>query len=624
MRPAAIVLGLIAVLWANYYLRSTLEDSPRYLYSFLETFYAKELPDVFAMPTWRLFLPLKQVTGAWAATTLIVVYLTEKAITSPGAWYLFNALSILTIFGTSWILFRSAVFTFTAAICVGFGTQFYQTYAVTGGIASPLLLTYHTMLLFGIVQVVRGVTPRWLWWLVFALGLFVNFFGYEGWLDVLVLVWVSLPFACIGLRRLECLEQARRLARVTAGLTAAGMLYIFVKVTYGFGQVEGSESDVLFNYDSWRLVMDDLISNAFTHTYLAVSNFLPPALVGSTGMFHLGAQHLIDAQHQYHEPFQYLVPMHQVFYWRYYAGAVFVLLCGSIVSASKRMWRRPTPWTLALIVILLMLLVPGSTHSVIKFRPMNAMPVMTYHVTLGIIGASLLIAWLTTTAWRGLRVRPLAVAVVIGVWLTVLYGALARPAYLAYMAAQSGLGEFVYPNPMKALLDRLGWQYDFPRGMALYRLMPYQRDEALSRARSQLADLPGRLPSAREWPKLVETFQTADAPNGGIEVTGDDSQFGYQLMSPPIPVQPSQSYIVRYKFEMVEGRVCVGIISGDQQRWLVPPDGTTVEYAFNAGTLDAVRVVLANCNLSDLGNRVTKVRAIGGSYAMVQPPGAQP
>ena len=162
LRPAAIAIGLAAVLWANYYLRSTLEDSPRYLYSFLERFYEKDIPSIFAMPLWQMFMPLKQVTGAWAATTLLLVYLTEQAFGSPGAWYIFNALSILVTFGTTWILFRSAIFSFTAAICVGFGTQFYQTYAVTGGIASPLLLSYHTLLVFSIVQVVRGVTPRWL------------------------------------------------------------------------------------------------------------------------------------------------------------------------------------------------------------------------------------------------------------------------------------------------------------------------------------------------------------------------------------------------------------------------------------------------------------------------------
>jgi hypothetical protein len=601
---------------ANYFLRATLEESPRYLYSFMERFYAKELPDIFAMPTWRLFMPLKQVTGAWAATTLLLVYKTELLIGSPGAWYLFNALSMLVVFGGSFLLFRSAVFSFTAALCVGFGTQFYQAYAVTGGIASPLLLCYHALLLFTIVQVVRGVAPRWLWWTAFAVSLFLNFFGYEGWLDVLVVVCVSFPFAYIGLRRLDRAEEARRLTRVVAGLIVAGIVYVVVKVTYGFGQVQGSESDVVFNYDRWSLIFDDLVSNVFTHSYLAISNFLPPMFVSSMGMYQLGAQPLIDAQHEYHGPFLYLVPMHHVFFWRYYAGAAFVLLCGAIYLASVRMYRKPSAWTLALVIMLLMLLVPGSTHTLIKFRPMNAMPVMTYHVTLGIIGAALVIAWLTTAAFRGIRARPLAVAVVAAVWLTILYGSLARPAYLSYMAAQSGLGNQLYPNPMRKLVEMMGGTYEGPLGMAEFPLMPARRDDDVAAARRALGDLPNRLPPFAQWDAVIDTHKMTPVP-GGVELTGDDTQMGYQLLSPVVPVMPGRTYLLRIKFDVITGRVCAGILTGDQKRWLNPPDGSTADFVFNTVEVDGIRVVIANCYPTDVGNQPTKARLTGGSYAVL-------
>lgn len=624
LRGVAIALGLVTLAWANYYLRATLEDSPRYMHSFLERFYEKDLPSIFAMPTWRLFMPLPQITGAWAATTLLAVYLTEQVIGSPGAWYLFNILSILVAFGTSWILFRSAVFSFTFAICVGFGTQFYHAYAVTGGIASPLLWIYHALLLFSIAQVVRGATPRWAWWIVFAISLFLNFFGYEGWLDVLVLVCVSLPFVYVGLRRLDQHAAATRMARVTAGLVVAGIVYVLVKVNYGFGQVQGSESDVVFNYDSAWLVADDLISNVFTHSYLAISNFLPPLFVGSSGMYRLGAQHLIDAQHLYHEPFLYLVPMHHVFFWRYYAGAAFVLLGVAVYAMSRRMWRHPSAWTLALIVFLLMLVVPGSTHTLIKFRPMNAMPVMTYHITLGVVGAAGVIAWLTASAWRRSRRPAIAIAIVTGVWALIFYGSLARPMYLAHMAAQAGLGEFVYPNPMKTLFDQLGWRYDAPRGVALYRLMPYQRDEAFSVARNQLPELPGKLPPVDQWERVSVQSAMQPAAAGGFEFEGDNTQFGYQLMTPPIFVQPGLSYVVRARFEPLDGRTCLGILTGDQQRWIVPPDGTSIEYPFSSAGVEAFRLVIANCNLSDIDNPVTKVRVSGGSYAALSVPEPRP
>lgn len=622
VRPALVVAGLALLLAANYYLRHTLEESPRRMISFMETFYGPQIPVVFAKPWWQLLLPIQEFTGAWATTTMILTYALELRLTPGGVWELYNALSILVAFGASWVLFRSAVFSFTFAICVGFGTQFYHAYAVPGGIASYVVATYHMLLLFSAAQIVRGARPMWAWVLALAFSVALNVLGYEGWLDLLVLAWVATPLLYVGLRRLDRADSATRLAWVTTLLTVVGITYIVVKVTYGFGQSKGSESDVLFNYTSVWPVLDDLVSNIFTQTYMSVSNFLPPLLVGASAFYRLGSDYLVASQHGYHEPYNYLVPMQQVFFWRYYAGATFVILLGGIGLTIKRGWRRPSTWNLALGLFLLMILVAGPTHSLIKFRPMKAEPVMTYHVTVGVLGAALLISWLLTTAWRAWR-RPLALGLVVAVWGTIFYGALARPPYLSHMAAQVGLGEYLYPNPMKALIERMGGTYDGPRGLALYRLMPYQLDEGLARARAALADLPARLPAPTEWsPGLPEWLKPLDS--GAIEVSGDATQFGYQLMSPVVPVSPGTRYLVRLRFETLAGRVCGGVLTADQQRWLVSPDGNTVEYAFDSGDRDGFRVVMANCYGNDVGNPTSRFRLLGGSFGVLSAPKVVP
>ena len=116
-RWAAIAAGLAAVLIANYYLRSSLEDAPRYLYSFIQRFYPEEAKIVFGqLPTWRLFLPIREISGTWSTTTLIQTSVLERSLTPAGVWYLYNAISILVAFGTTWALFRSAVFSFTFAL----------------------------------------------------------------------------------------------------------------------------------------------------------------------------------------------------------------------------------------------------------------------------------------------------------------------------------------------------------------------------------------------------------------------------------------------------------------------------------------------------------------------------
>ena len=622
-RLAAVAAGLVLLLLANYYLRHTLEEAPRRMISFMETFYGPQIPVVFAKPWWQLLLPIKEFTGAWATSTMILTYALERRLTPGGVWELYNALAILVAFGTSWVLFRSAVFSFTFAIAIGFGTQFYHAYAVTGGIASYVVASYHMLLLFTTAQIVRGATPVPAWWAGLAVSLLLNMLGYEGWLDVLVLTWVAAPFVYLGLRRLDRAGDARRLLGVIAVLTAAGVIYVVMKVRLGYGQAQGSESDIVFNYGSTWLMVEDLISNVFTHTYLSVSNFLPPSLVGATSGYWLGAEQLIGAQHGHHEPYLYLVAMNQVFFWRYYAGATLLLVIYATYRGVVRLNSQPSAWTMALVVFLLMILAPGATHTVIKFRPMNAMPAMTYHVTVGIIGAAGVMAWLVTTAWRMWSNRPAALAVVAVVWAMVFYGALARPPYLAYMAAQSGLGNQLYPNPMRMLVERFGGHYNSPAGMMAYPLMPSRHDDDMSIARGLLADLPNALPPLDQWLKATEQTATP-AREGGIEYSGDATQSGYQLISPPIPVQANSTYLMRVKFAVLAGRVCAGILTGDQQRWVVPPDGGTLEFLFQSGTLDAVRVVLANCHPLDTGNPKSRFRVAGGSYTRLAAAEARP
>jgi hypothetical protein len=101
---------------------------------------------------------------------------------------------------------------------------------------------------------------------------------------------------------------------------------------------------------------------------------------------------------------------------------------------------------------------------------------------------------------------------------------------------------------------------------------------------------------------------------------GDNTQFGYQLMSPPVPLRPSTTYLFRVRYTTEEGRVCAGILTGDQQRWVVPPDGATVEFRFDSNQLDAARVVIANCHVADSGYPRSRITLSGGSYGVIAAP----
>ena len=70
--------------------------------------------------------------------------------------------------------------------------------------------------------------------------------------------------------------------------------------------------------------------------------------------------------------------------------------------------------------------------------------------------------------------------------------------------------------------------------------------------------------------------------------------------------------------------MCPGLLSGDGQRWLVPPDGTTAEFLFRSAQVAAVQVVVANCYLLDGGNPKSRFRVTGGSYSLLQTSGQTP
>jgi hypothetical protein len=146
--------------------------------------------------------------------------------------------------------------------------------------------------------------------------------------------------------------------------------------------------------------------------------------------------------------------------------------------------------------------------------------------------------------------------------------------------------------------------------------MPYKRDEEIATARRGLAPLPNPLPPLDQWTNASAGGEVTTTPKS-IEMKGDTTQFGYQLMSPPIPVRPDSHYLLRVRFEVSQGRVCAGVLTGNQQRWVVPPDGSTAEQAFDTGPVDQVRVVLANCFVADAGNPRSGFTLTGGSYAML-------
>jgi hypothetical protein len=586
--------GLPVLVYAEIFLRRNLEHADKYLFSFLQFYYGTALADVFSRPWWQLMLPIREFTGAWSCAA-VITHLVETRIGIPGTWYLFNALLVVVSFLSSWIVFESFAFSYTFAICMGFGTQFVHTYAVSGGMASPLIACVFELLLACAYRfVVAERHARW-WAAGFAISLVTCALSYEGWLDLAVVVAVAALLFAIVAAHQRAPIQSRRLLAVFASVAFVAVLYVVVKTRLGYGQVAGSESDVVFNYRQWSPLIEDLASNVVTHLYMSVTNFLPPMLTSSTALYEIGADGLVALQNGYHAPYSYLVPMHYLFLWRFAAGAVALGLAMLLVRLIVRTWRQPSADRVTVITGLLMMWLAGSTHALVKIRPMKVTPVMSYHVLVGVIGAALLISYAMLIVWRDWRSGVARIAATAIVWGVLFYGALARPLMLSHLAAQSGLGGGLYPDPMASLLEMFGRSRAPKGGREVYQLMkrpPGIRDDALTPPlMAGLPPLPMTAPDLSQWTRMkgVSVSQTSE----GHAVTGNDVG-GYQLMSPSVPVPAHHRLLARASGTLDRGKVCLGILDKRQQ-WLVAPQFGTQELSADTGANDAVSFVFSTC-----------------------------
>jgi hypothetical protein len=613
--------GLPLLLLANYFLRHTLEESQLWITSFFESAYPMAEKIVFSDQHrwWQYFLPEPRFTGSWTTTTLILTRFVELRLTPAVTWYLFNGILVASSFFLSWYVFRSFVFSYTFAICFAFGTQLYHTYAVSGSIGFCLLFVYYQVLLVCLYKVITAERRRPAWWAAFAVALVVTALAYEGWLDFLVFVWIAAIYLAVIFLHSGRRRELRRMLTAVAAMTIVGGVYVYIKTLAGYGQVRGAESDVVFNYTWLAPAIEDVISNVFTHLYIVLTMFLPPVLVSSTSLLTVGPQQLVAEQYGYHLPAQYLVAMHHVFLWRYYAGIAFAVLVGAVALCIRRSWIEPGARWIVPCVFLIMVAVGGPTHDFIKFRPMKSMPLLGYHAMVGNLGMALLVAYLMMAARRALRNTFVFTLIAVAVWGTTIYAALSRPAMMKQMAAQVGLGENLYPDPSATLSKLLGTKPPALAPTVYYRLEPY-RDPATepSSFDDTLPPLPELLPVPTLWTRGERVSVWAD--QFGFVVQGNATQLGAQLSSPPVAVRPRQHLLLRIVARVDQGQVCVGVLGQDPLQWMLPPSPPQTEYALYTGDNTAMTIVVANCYPDTARNVPTRLLWNSASLARLESP----
>jgi hypothetical protein len=623
LRWAVSAAALAVLVAANVFLRHTLEHSHQYIFVFFDEIFPvaaqKFRAGAYTFP--QLFLPNPDLGGSWSTTTLVLTNWVETKLTAPVTWELLNALVVAVSFLAGLAAFDSLVFACTLAIAIGFGTQLYQAYATGGPVGLNLLIVYLELLLLCGWRSMTATRRVRLWQAAFAVVAVVTALAYEGWLDFLVFVWIALPLFVIALFRFGRRHLLPRLAFLAGSLTVVGIAYVLIKIRFGYGQVPGAESDVVFNYPALAPAAEDVLSNALTHLYTVITNFLPAPFVSSTALYSVGPERLMDLQYGYHPQATFLVPMHYLFLWRYYAGAAAVAIVYFLVLAIRRGVLDRSADAIALAVFMLMMLVGGPTHAMIKFRPMKSAPILGYQVLVGVIGGALLIAYLLMMARRDFRSRSTSTVVILASWMILAYGSLTRPAMYSHLAAQVGLGEGLYPDPWRTVAERLHVDTHSAAGLTAYRaapLPPARSDETPIGLRQEGPEwrppFTTALPAWNQW-QIPEGVR-AETHGDTIDLIGDTSRFRYQLVSPPVVVTAHHTVAVRMRVRVAQGRVCLGALDRAEAQWVLVPDQFRQEYVFDTGDNDRVSFVIANCNVRRTDNDRTKLQAFGVTYEL--------
>ena len=126
-----------------------------------------------------------------------------------------------------------------------------------------------------------------------------------------------------------------------------------------------------------------------------------------------------------------------------------------------------------------------------------------------------------------------------------------------------------------------------------------------------------KLPDFANWVPSVGVNVAKEGPR--YKMVGDNTQWGYQLSSQAIAVSPNSAVVVRLDYEVVAGKICVGILD-EKSSWLVAADRSERVYEFNSGSNSSLRIVFANCNQQKDGNKVSRVLLNDSTYRVVSSP----
>jgi hypothetical protein len=392
----------------------------------------------------RLLLPFEYDPGRggifWNATSILFLYGAEKYFGPLAAYVLFSNLFIATAFIAARLVTRSLCFAATIAFAFAFGTQLNYAYTYGWLIVIYILLTYCAANLALAVYLVSGRRTGARWHAAFVLSLCLAALAGEWWINYATAMIAASAFGAAWASHHKDPDTRSSSLFILGATIAVLVIYLVVRMPFGGNFLKsGTEDELIFSYPYVVLMIEDVIVNFFTLLFMTLSNYFPSLISLSNSLTYLDAPTIVAEQHGYDAGHQQLVVMSHLFLWRFYAGVVATLFLGFTGVAAVQAWRTRSIPAAVITVLALMVVAGFSTHLVIKMRPYNSVPSLTYKAIISVSAWTVLLSYLTMMSRGWLKSVRSYYVVTVSVWACIFLAALTRPGMQARHLAQVGL-----------------------------------------------------------------------------------------------------------------------------------------------------------------------------------------
>jgi len=320
------------------------------------------------------------------------------------------------------------------------GTQLDYVYTNGDLLVLYVLLIYVSVNFAIAVLLVSGRLAGWKWLVAYISSLCWVALATEWWINYATAMIAASAFGILWSSRDWNIEIRTASTRILLATISVLGTYLVIRLQILAQFVRsGAEEELLVTYSNYILMIEDFITNFFTLLYESLTNYLPSIVTSSNSLTYLGKEIIVAEQYGYDAEHVQLVVMSHLFLWRFYAGVAGTLFVGCVVWSVIRAWRTSSLASASVAALTLMVVSGFSTHLMIKMRPFNSVPGLSYKVTISAAALTVLVAYLTTILSQRLRSRRAYFGAIACVWGSVFIAALTRPGMQARLLSEVGL-----------------------------------------------------------------------------------------------------------------------------------------------------------------------------------------